>query len=85
MAHLVAPSHLFQLLLDADVDSYLLTGLSTATEYEVTLAAVYAQQTESEPAVLFEATGAEPTWKLCPPGSPAHWRLLRGDASPDLS
>ncbi|XP_075900293.1 collagen alpha-1(XIV) chain-like isoform X2 [Nelusetta ayraudi] len=45
-----------EMLLDADVDSYLLTGLSAATEYEVTLAAVYAQQAESEPAVLFEAT-----------------------------
>lgn len=70
MAHLVVPFHLFQLLLDADVDSYLLTGLAAATEYEVTLAAVYGQQAESDPAVLFESTGEEPTWK------PAHLPAL---------
>lgn len=52
------------MLLDADTESYLLTGLSAATEYEVTLAAVYTQQAESEPAVLFESTGDEHTWML---------------------
>lgn len=57
MAHQVALTCLFQLLLDADVDSSLLTGLRTATEYEVTLTAVYADQAESDQAILFEATG----------------------------
>lgn len=52
---------LSQLLLDADVDSSLLTGLGAATEYEVTLTAVYAQQAESHQAVLFEATGEKAT------------------------
>lgn len=80
MAHLVVLTCLFQFLLDADVDSYLLTGLSAATEYEVTLTAVYAQQAESDAAVLFEATGEKPAGKA----PPTHWRVLRGVRSSDL-
>lgn len=80
MAHLVAPFCLFQFLLNADADSYLLTGLSAATEYEVTLTAVYAEQAESDAVVLFEATGEKPTWKA----PPTHWRFLRGVRSSDL-
>lgn len=48
---------LFQVLVDGNVNTYVITDLSPASEYEVLLAAVYNDDVESDEVVLVESTG----------------------------
>lgn len=57
--------------MDGNVDTYLITGLSPLSEYEVLLAAIYGNEVESDEVVLVETTGT----------ARSAWVLLHGDAS----
>lgn len=48
---------LFQVLVNGNINTYLTKGLEPASEYEVLLAAIYANQEESDEVVLIETTG----------------------------
>lgn len=48
-----------QVLVNGDINSYLILGLSPTTKYEVVLAAVYANEAESDDVVLVESTGTQ--------------------------
>lgn len=48
---------LFQVLVNGNVNTYLIKGLEPVSEYEVLLAAIYANEVESDEMVLIETTG----------------------------
>lgn len=48
---------LFQALVNGDVNTYLIKGLSPSAEYEVLLAAIYGNEVESDEVILVESTG----------------------------
>lgn len=66
---------LFQVLVDGNVNTYVIRGLSTSSEYEVLLAAIYSNEVESDEVILLESTGKlEEIWSLnCPVSS--DWSL----------
>lgn len=47
----------FQALVNGNINSYLIEGLSPSSEYEVLLAAIYRNEVESDEIVLVESTG----------------------------
>uniref|UniRef100_A0AAQ5ZLA8 Collagen, type XIV, alpha 1b n=1 Tax=Amphiprion ocellaris TaxID=80972 RepID=A0AAQ5ZLA8_AMPOC len=44
-------------VLNGNINTYVITGLSPSTEYEVLLAAIYANEVESDEVILVESTG----------------------------
>lgn len=46
-----------QVLLDGNINTYLITGLSSSLEYEVLLAAIYRNEVESDEVMVLESTG----------------------------
>lgn len=48
---------LSQVLVNGNINTYLIKGLSPATEYEVLLSAVYSNEVESDEVILVESTG----------------------------
>lgn len=58
---------LLQVLLDGDTDSYVIGGLRPASEYQVLLAAAYADRLESDAVVLLETTGRRTRAAARPP------------------
>lgn len=51
--------------MDGNVKTYVIKGLSAASEYEVLLVAIYGNQAESEEVVLFESTGTPSSFTSC--------------------
>lgn len=47
---------LFQVLVNGNINTYLIKGLSPITEYEVLLAAIYSNEVESDEMILVEST-----------------------------
>lgn len=45
--------------MNGNINSYLIKGLSPASEYEVLLAAIYGNEVESDEVILVESTGEE--------------------------
>lgn len=43
--------------MNGNINTYLITGLTPATEYEVLLAAIYDNEVESDEIILLETTG----------------------------
>uniref|UniRef100_A0A3Q3GMQ3 Collagen, type XIV, alpha 1b n=1 Tax=Labrus bergylta TaxID=56723 RepID=A0A3Q3GMQ3_9LABR len=50
-----------EVLVNGNINTYLITGLSHLTEYEVLLAAIYNNEAESDEVILVESTGKETT------------------------
>lgn len=50
-------SALLQVLVDRNVNTYVIKGLSPGSEYEVLLAATYNNEVESDEVTLVESTG----------------------------
>lgn len=48
---------LFQSLVNGNINTYLIKGLSPSSEYEVLLAAIYRNEVESDEVILIETTG----------------------------
>lgn len=44
-------------MVNAQTNTYLITGLKSSTEYEVSLSAIYKDESESESVILVETTG----------------------------
>lgn len=49
--------HSFKVMVNAQTNTYLITGLKPLTEYEVSLSAIYKDESESESVILVETTG----------------------------
>lgn len=50
-------SALLQVLVDRNINTYVIKGLSPGSEYEVLLAAMYNNEVESDEVTLVESTG----------------------------
>lgn len=50
-------SALLQVLLDRNINSYVIRGLRPGSDYQVLLAATYSNEVESDEVVLLESTG----------------------------
>lgn len=48
---------MFQALVNGNLNSYLIQGLSASSEYEVLLSAIYGNEVESDELILVESTG----------------------------
>lgn len=53
-----------QVLVDGHINTYLIKGLSPASEYEVLLAAIYNNEAESDEVILVESTSKSPLLPL---------------------